>query len=252
MFTVLDVRFFDSSMHVLMKHIRSMVQHKEHAYVCITSLHGLFEAQQRKEFKNILNTADFTVCDGMPLVWLGKVMKRPNIARIYGPDLMLNVCTMAERDNIAIFLFGTTPQTLTDLSSQLRKIFPKLVIAGVYAPSFAPLTEKENKKIYRQINASGAQIVFVGLSTPKQEQWMYAAKQHIATKVFIGVGAAFDFISGSKKQAPTWMRNYGLEWIFRCIQEPERLGKRYVMILFYAAKVVGKRVMQKIRALLCM
>ncbi len=188
----------------------------------------------------------------MPLVWLGKVMKRPNIARIYGPDLMLNVCTMAERDNIAIFLFGTTPQTLTDLSSQLRKIFPKLVIAGVYAPSFAPLTEKENKKIYRQINASGAQIVFVGLSTPKQEQWMYAAKQHIATKVFIGVGAAFDFISGSKKQAPTWMRNYGLEWIFRCIQEPERLGKRYVMILFYAAKVVGKRVMQKIRALLCM
>ncbi len=250
MFTTLGIRFFDSPSGKLVERIRKMVQHNRHTYICLTSLHGVVEAQRNSAFQRILNTASATVCDGMPLVWMGKLMGRPHVTRIYGPDFMLRVCAMAEQNNMRIFLFGTTQATLTHLSFQLKKIFPKLIIAGVYAPPLAPFSKAELQKIYTLVNTSKAQIVFVGLSTPKQEQWMFFAKQHIYANVSIGVGAAFDFISGIKKQAPAWMRASGLEWFFRFMQEPQRLGKRYVVIAVYTLWFIVRSAVRKVCSLL--
>jgi len=250
MFTLLDVHFFDASASRLVDQIKSLVRHNTHAYICTTSLHGLFEAQRNSAFQQALNAADANVCDGMPLVWLGKLLGRPHVTRIYGPSLMLRVCNMAEQNRMKIFLFGTTPATLGKLSFQLKKQFPKLIIAGVHAPPFAPFTKEELTRMYRLVNASGAQIVFVGLSTPKQEQWMFHAKRHLRSNVSIGVGAAFDFISGTKKQAPVWMSNLGLEWLFRFTQEPKRLGKRYAVIWLRVLQSAVRVVVRKIRVFL--
>ena len=249
MFTLLSIHFFDRPMDALIAHIRRSVLHNDHSYVCVTGLHGLFEAQQNKDFQKILNAAGFTVCDGTPIVCLGKIMRKPDIERIYGPDLLLGVCSMAEKNNMSIFLFGTTTQTLMSLSLRLQTLFPRLIIAGSYAPPFHPFTDKEHKEMYRLINASGARIVFVGLSTPKQERWMHLAKPNISTNVSIGVGAAFDFIAGTKRQAPKWIRTIGFEWVFRLLTEPRRLGKRYAIILFNIVKVVIRKSIKKLQTL---
>lgn len=245
MFTFLSVRFFDSSMKSLVAAFTRRVSGNDHFYICATSVHGLVEAQRHQDFQHILNNAGFNVPDGMPIVWFGKKMKKQKVERIYGPKLMEKICGVAEKKRWNIFLYGTTTHTLALLSDKLKTQFPNLNIVGAYSPPFSMLKEKEKRDVYHMINSSGARIVFIGLSTPKQERWMHDARTHLRANALIGVGAAFDFIAGTKAQAPLWMQQGGFEWLFRLLQEPKRLWKRYLVNTMYFITIFFRTIFKR-------
>ena len=198
-------------------------------YVCVTSVHGIVTAMQEPDFRDILNAADVVTSDGMPVVWAMRSFGVTEQQRVYGPDLMLALCEQAARLRHRVFLYGASAETLFLLEQSLKRKFPALAIVGSFSPPFRPLTPEEDGEIVEKIRESRAEIVFVGLSTPKQERWM---SQHVRTLpgvVMFGVGAAFDFHAGRLRQAPAWMRRSGLEWFFRLAVEPRRLWKRYVL-----------------------
>lgn len=210
--------------------VKQCITQRKHAYICVTGAHGVVESTRKQQVLQAHRDASLVVPDGMPLVWLGKLLGYPNTERIYGPDLFLALCERAEKEKWRVFLYGTTDGTLQKLKERLLVKFPGLLIVGSVAPPFRPLTFKEEKTAVSKINNSKAEIVFIGLSTPKQELWMQKNSPKLKANVLIGVGAAFDFVSGTKKQAPQWMRGAGLEWVFRLLQEPRRLWYRSVVL----------------------
>ena len=200
----------------------------ERHYVCITSVHGIIESQYDDNLRRIHNNAGMVTPDGMPLVWVSRMMGLHGTDRVYGPDLMLAVCERAGQRGFSHFFYGGGPGVPERLVERLSQRYPALKVVGCYSPPFRPPTPDEDQKIVEQINSSGADIVWVGLSTPKQEHWMAAHVDKLNAVVMIGVGAAFDFNAGLKKQAPRWMRKAGLEWTFRLATEPRRLWSRYL------------------------
>lgn len=199
-------------------------------YICVTSVHGVMEARQDAELRHILNRAAIATPDGMPLVWALRSLGRKSQQRVYGPNLMLTLCERAAREQHRIFLYGSTDTVLRSLVEKLQIKYSRIRITGTYSPPFRPLTAEEETEVRRQILASAADIVFVGISTPKQEKWMARQQQHLPGVIMIGVGAAFDFHAGKVKQAPAWMQNRGLEWLFRLCTEPRRLWRRYILV----------------------
>jgi N-acetylglucosaminyldiphosphoundecaprenol N-acetyl-beta-D-mannosaminyltransferase len=143
---------------------------------------------------------------------------------------MLRLCENAARNGHRVFLYGGREETLGELRGRLQTRFPDLQIVGSYSPPFRPLTDEEDRMVERQITESGAEMVFVGISTPKQERWMYEHRGRFPGLVMIGVGAAFDFHAGRVRQAPVWMQRNGLEWLFRLAAEPRRLWQRYLLV----------------------
>jgi N-acetylglucosaminyldiphosphoundecaprenol N-acetyl-beta-D-mannosaminyltransferase len=199
-------------------------------YICLASAHPVITASQDPLVGQILNDADIAAPDGMPVVWAMRSFGVCGQQRVYGPTLMLEICLRAAMEGLRIFLYGTREETLAALSANLRKRFPGLLIAGTYAPPFRELTEAEKQDVERQIRDSDADIVFVGISTPKQERWMYEFRSRLPGLTLIGVGAAFDFHSGRIHQAPSWIQRSGLEWLFRLCVEPTRLWRRYLLV----------------------
>lgn len=198
-------------------------------YVCVTSVHGIMTSRSDPFFRRILNEADLVTPDGMPVVWAMRSFGSRRQSRVYGPTLMLALCEQAAYLGHRVFLYGAVPETLDLLTRNLQDRFPGLNIAGAYAPPFRPLTAEEDAAVIRMIRESGAEIVFVGISTPKQERWMSAHKSVLPGLVMFGVGAAFDFHAGRLSQAPAWMQRHGLEWFYRLLMEPRRLWKRYLL-----------------------
>jgi len=198
-------------------------------YVCATSVHGLVEAAQHVSFREILNGASIVTADGMPLVWLGRLIGSRGMERVYGPDLLLEVARQSVARRVRHFFYGGMPGVAQELGRQLRSRFPGLEVAGTYCPPFRPLTRAEEDDVVVRINESRADIVWVGLSTPKQERWIASLRRLLSVKVLVSVGAAFDFHSGRVRQAPLWMRRSGLEWLFRLSREPGRLWTRYAV-----------------------
>jgi N-acetylglucosaminyldiphosphoundecaprenol N-acetyl-beta-D-mannosaminyltransferase len=199
-------------------------------YICVTSVHGIVTARRDIELRTALNDADVATPDGMPVVWALRSFGARGQQRVYGPTLMLRLCEAAVRRRHRIFLYGGRPEVLTALSLKLKARYPELMIAGTYSPPFGPLTTAEDEHIKRTITDSKADLVFVGISTPKQEKWMAAHQRDFPGKVLIGVGAAFDFHAQRVRQAPGWMQESGLEWLFRLLIEPTRLWKRYLLV----------------------
>lgn len=199
-------------------------------YVCVTSVHGVVLAVLDPELRGVFNRADIITPDGVPLVWALRSFGARSQQRVYGPNLMLELCARAERSGYRIFLYGGRQEALDLLSANLKRRFPKLAIAGSYSPPFRPLTPAETEEIARRIRDSGAEFVFVGLSTPKQDRWMAQVRGLLPGMTLFGVGAAFDFHAGTLRQAPAWMQRHGLEWLFRLAMEPKRLWKRYVLV----------------------
>ncbi len=199
-------------------------------YICVASVHGVITARDDRDVSRFLNEADIVTPDGMPLVWALRSFGFRHQQRVYGPSLMLRLCESASKYGHRIFLFGGTSPSLRALSDRLQQQFPRLPIVGSYAPPFRPLTPEETEDVREQIRASDADLVFVGISTPKQERWMYENKEALPGVVMIGVGAAFDFHAGRVRQAPGWMQRNGLEWLFRLAMEPGRLWRRYVLV----------------------
>jgi N-acetylglucosaminyldiphosphoundecaprenol N-acetyl-beta-D-mannosaminyltransferase len=215
----------DDALATIDRWVHDRVQH----YVCITGVHGVMESQRDEALRQIHNRAGLVTPDGMPLVWVSHLTGRRRVERVYGPDLMLACCERSIGRGYRHFLYGGAEGVPEQLAAALRRRFPALQIAGTFSPPFRALTEAEERQIIDQINASKPDIVWVGLSTPKQERWMARHVGRLTAPVMIGVGAAFDFHAGLKKQAPRWMQRNGLEWFFRLLSEPRRLGPRYLV-----------------------
>jgi len=200
---------------------------KDYHFIAVTGMHGVTEAQRDASFKTILTAADLVVPDGMPLVWLGRYRGHDLRRRVYGPELMETFC-QSTGSKFRHFLYGGRPEVLARLSEHLREKYGVNVV-GAYAPPFRPLTACEDKEIVARIHAANPDILWVGLSTPKQERWMNEHRRNLRVPCVVGVGAAFDINSGSIGQAPGWMREHGLEWFYRLIREPRRLWRRYIV-----------------------
>ncbi len=197
--------------------------------VAVMSVHGIVLARRQPDLKSILNSADLTTPDGMPVVWAMRSFGRAGQDRVYGPALMLRLCGQAARLGHRVYLYGGRAEALSPLVWNLEAQFPGIRIAGAYSPPFRPLSPEEDRTCVARIRESAADIVFVGISTPKQERWMAAHRERLGGAVLLGVGAAFDFHAGRVKQAPVWMQRCGLEWFFRLTREPRRLWRRYIV-----------------------
>jgi N-acetylglucosaminyldiphosphoundecaprenol N-acetyl-beta-D-mannosaminyltransferase len=197
-------------------------------YVCVTGVHGVMEAQRDQAFRAILNDSFLTVPDGMPTVWVGRVRGFSHMRRVFGPDLMQEVCRKSVSTNWRHFLFGGEPGVADQLKQCLEWRFPGLKIVGTYTPPFRPLLPLEESELIALVSAAKPDIFWVGLSTPKQERFMAEYLSKLETKVMVGVGAAFDLHTGRIKDAPVWIKNAGLQWFHRLCQDPRRLWKRYL------------------------
>ncbi len=198
----------------------------ESRYVCVSNVHVTMESYDSSEYRAIVNGADLVTPDGMPLVWALRLFGVAEATRVYGPTLTEHVLERAANAEVAVGFYGATPEVLTRLLEACRRRFPHLPVAYAHAPPFRQLTPEEDALVVREMNGSGARILFVGLGCPKQERWMAAHKGSV-NAVMLGVGAAFDFLAGLKPQAPGWMQRAGLEWLFRLATEPRRLWRRY-------------------------
>ncbi len=199
----------------------------ESRYVCASNVHMLMEAWDDRSLRDVLRRADLVTADGMPIVWSQRLLGCRQAARVYGPELTLRLCERAASAQVPIGLFGSTEATLELFSERLRTRFPNLKITFALSPPFRKLTAEEDEEVTERIRASGARLLLVGLGCPKQEMWM-ASHRHRIPAVMLGVGAAFDFIAGTKPQAPQYMQRAGLEWLFRLATEPRRLWRRYL------------------------
>lgn len=197
-------------------------------YVCITGVHGVMESWRDPSLRHIHNTAGMVTPDGMPLVWMANRLGFENVRRVYGPDLMRRMTAISAERGYRNYYFGGQPGTAERLQAALTRAHPGLQVAGTFSPPFGPVSEAEDEAMVQRINAARPDIVWVGLSTPKQERWMAAHIGRLNVPVLVGVGAAFDFLAGDKRQAPAWMQRNGLEWLFRMASEPRRLAGRYL------------------------
>jgi N-acetylglucosaminyldiphosphoundecaprenol N-acetyl-beta-D-mannosaminyltransferase len=210
--------------------IDAAVEADARSYICVAAVHTVMASREDPELREAVLGADFTVPDGQPLVWALNALGHPLRERVYGPDLMELACARAAQTGRPMFFYGgreSEPDALGLLQSELLRRHPGLQIAGVYQAPFRPLSDDEADAIAETINASGAQIVWVGLGVPRQEKWMAAMRDRLTAPVLVGVGAAFDFHSGLVRQAPRSVQRLGMEWLFRLIQEPRRLWRRY-------------------------
>lgn len=198
-------------------------------YIAVTDMHSLMQAQHAAGFKEILANADLVVPDGFPLVWLGRRKGFALRRRVYGPELMERFCAETIARGHRHYLYGGAPGVAEDLAKRLTARFPGLRIAGSYCPPFRPLTREEDEEVVSRINETRPDIVWVGLGAPKQERWMAEHRGRLSASILVGVGAAFDFHTGRVAQAPRWMREHGLEWLFRLSREPGRLWRRYLI-----------------------
>jgi N-acetylglucosaminyldiphosphoundecaprenol N-acetyl-beta-D-mannosaminyltransferase len=197
-------------------------------FVTVTGVHGIMESQQDEQLKAIHRAAGMCVPDGMPTVWLGRLAGHRRMRRVYGPTLMLQLMRVSAHRGYTHFFYGGGRGVPEELRDRLVARYPGLRVVGTLSPPFRPMTASEEKALEELIGRLAPDILWVGLSTPKQERWMAAHVGKLNAKVMIGVGAAFDFITGRLPQAPAWMQQAGLEWLFRLGVEPRRLWRRYL------------------------
>jgi N-acetylglucosaminyldiphosphoundecaprenol N-acetyl-beta-D-mannosaminyltransferase len=205
-------------------------------YIAVTGMHGIAESRADVDYRRALDSADLVVPDGMPLVWLGRWHRYPLKRRVYGPELMETFCRETG-DKYRHFFYGGGPGTAERLAESLRRRYG-IVVAGTFCPPFRPLMEDEQRNVTSLVRAASPDVLWVGLSTPKQEKWMLQNRETLRVPVMLGVGAAFDFNCGNARQAPRWMQEHGLEWLFRLSTEPRRLWRRYLISIPKAAGLV--------------
>ncbi|MGE9296534.1 MAG: WecB/TagA/CpsF family glycosyltransferase [Puniceicoccales bacterium] len=201
---------------------------KRRGYVAFAVVSTVVAAQDDASLRAALNGSFLTTPDGMPLVWLGKRRGGPHVDRAYGPDALLAVCEDSLKSGASHFFFGGAEGVAEELADRLKKRFPGLNVVGTFTPPFRPLNEDEEVALVEQVAAVKPDFFWVGIGSPRQEKFMADHLGKLDTTVMLGVGAAFDFHSGRKAQAPVWMQRAGLEWLFRLITEPRRLFCRYV------------------------
>lgn len=230
---ILGTRVTATTLDRAVELLAERVRERTPAYVCVCPVHTVVEGLQRPEVRRAVNGAWLATTDGMPLVWWARRAGAGPLSRVYGPDLLRRTVTSPLHAETRHYFYGATPPVVAALVAALRRDHPGLRVAGTASPPFRDLTAAEERDALAAIDAARPDIVWVGLGCPKQELWMARVRSRLAAPLLIGVGAAFDFLSGSKPQAPGWMQRSGLEWLFRLASEPRRLWRRY---LVYNAK----------------
>ena len=227
---VLGVAISETTYDGVLETVERWIQEKQTQYVCFTPVSGIMAAERDPSVREALNGAGLTVPDGMPLVWAARHAGTHDIERVYGPDLMAAACEVAQRRGWRCFLYGGGAGVAPALRDRLQSRFPKLKIAGIRTPPYRPLTSVEMDEIASEINESQADLVWVGLSTPKQDLFMAGVVSRLSPPaVLLGVGAAFDIHAGLRRAPPRWLGPLGLFWLYRVLQEPRRLGRRYAV-----------------------
>jgi len=221
----------------------SWAQQRLSRYVCVATVNNVMESYDSPAFQGVMNGADLVTPDGMPIVWALQFLGQKDASRVYGPDLTPILLEKAAASGIPVGFYGAAQEVLDSLVARVKARNPTLDIAYSFSPPFRALSPAEDQEVIQDINDSGARMLFIGLNTPKQDVWM-AAHRGKVNAVMVGVGAAFDFMAGSKRQAPRWMMRIGLEWLFRLVTEPRRLWKRYLkhnprFVLFFALQMLG-------------
>jgi N-acetylglucosaminyldiphosphoundecaprenol N-acetyl-beta-D-mannosaminyltransferase len=225
--------------------IEGWIGKREPHYVCVTPAHGVMDCRADPELARIFNCSGLTTPDGMSIVWLLRLRGHRGVQRVYGPDLVNAVCERSLAHGWRHFFYGGEKGVADELACRLRSRFAGLEVVGTYCPPFRPLSPEEDREVAATITLARPDIVWVGISTPKKERWMAAHVNRLGVPVLIGVGAAFDFLSGRKRQAPRWLQRCGGEWLFRLANEPARLWRRYarypVFVALAGAQALGLR-----------
>ncbi len=224
---ILNVRVDATNYEDATARILGWAREARSCYVCLGTVNAIMEARASGAYQRVMRDADLVTSDGMPLVWLLRWLGVPHASRVYGPDLTPVLLAAAAKHGMPVGFYGGSQPVLAKLVETLGRRFPELKIAYSYSPPFRPLQPEEDERIIREIEAAGVRILFVGLGGAKQDYWMHAHRGRV-NAVMLGVGAAFDFLAGSKPQAPRWMQRAGLEWLFRLCTEPRRLWRRYL------------------------
>jgi N-acetylglucosaminyldiphosphoundecaprenol N-acetyl-beta-D-mannosaminyltransferase len=246
---ILGVKVSAIDMRVAIDAIFQWIERRTPQYICVTPAHSIMDCWLNPDLYPLFNNSGLTTPDGMSVVWLLHLQGYKQTKRVTGTDLMLQVLSESERTGWRHFFYGSTPETLHLLKEKITRQFPAAEIVGMYAPPFRELTPEEDEAIIARIKNAHPDILWVGISSPKQERWMAAHLHELEVPVLIGVGAAFDFVSGVKKRAPVWMQRLGLEWLYRFLSEPARLWPRYrwypLFILLSCLQLVGIDVVRK-------
>jgi len=240
---ILGMRVDLVSYENIVQQIRKWQEKDESWYVCAANVHMVMETFDAASFRKVVNDADIITPDGVPLVWLLRLKGVKTQQRVYGPTLMLHVLEMAAGENIPVGFYGGEPSTLEQLIKRMQARYPGLNAVYSCSPPFRPLSVEEDAQVISAITKSGVRILFVGLGCPKQERWMAEHRGKVPA-VMLGVGAAFNIHAGVHSQAPAWMQKVGLEWLYRFIQEPHRLWRRYLVqnprfVLLAMAELLG-------------
>lgn len=228
---ILGVGVIHSDIPSVLARMQGWIAGRRKAYVCVPDVHLIMQSQWDAELRQILNSASMTVTDGMPLVWFCRLAGHPKTQRVYGPDLLLASCEEGLAHGRRHYFYGGAEGVADALVARLKAKFPSLIVAGTYSPPFRALRPEEELAVAAEIDATSPDVVWVGLGAPKQEYWMRRFRGLLQAPLLVGVGAAFDFHSGAKPQAPKMIRSAGLEWVFRLVTEPKRLWPRYRKVI---------------------
>lgn len=209
--------------------VDALVREGGGGYVCFSTVHMVMESHYDPAYAAQVNGADLIIPDGMPVVWMQKFQGRRAAARVRANDLMIMLCSHAEKSGLKVGFYGGKPEVIDAIKERAAVDFPALQIVYAHSPPFRPLTDSEDAEITVEIDEAAPDILFVGLGCPKQETWMATHKDRLNC-VMLGVGASFDFYAGNVKESPAWLGKLGLEWLYRLTQEPQRLWRRYLIL----------------------
>ena len=225
---ILGINVSALNMTLAAQQIDEWIQNRQPHYVCVTPAHSVMDGYSHPELRKIFNSSGMTTPDGMAIVWLLHLNGQKEAGRVYGPDLMETICALSPEKGWRHFFYGGAEGVADELASRLSARNPGLQVVGVYSPPFRDLTSQEEAEITALIRQANPDVLWVGISSPSQDRWMSRFVDPLNVPVLIGVGAAFDFLSGRKQQAPRWIQRSGFEWLFRLVSEPRRLWRRYI------------------------
>ena len=212
----------------LLADITYNISHKQKKQVCITPVNSVLAAVKSEQVKTIYNNADYVLCDGMPVKWAASFLNKPIVERITGLDLLPNLVALCAKNDFSIFLLGASPGVGGKLKEVILNQYPHAKVVGVYVPPFMPtFTAEENNKMITAVNVTAPDVLLVSLTAPKQDIWIANNKEALNATLLVGIGGAFEVMAGLAKRAPKWAQKAGLEWLYRFIQEPKRLFRRY-------------------------
>jgi len=243
---ILDTLVSRLDLKETMQHFSSAIENGTRLRVAVTPVNCLLWARKNQKLREIYNSADIVTADGVPLIWASRLLNNPIRGRVTGLDLLPEFSKVAAEKQHKFFLLGASDRVAEQLADRLKEKYPALQIVGTYSPPFvATFSDEENNKMVDMVNRSGADVLWVSLTAPRQDYWIFEHFDRLNISIAVGVGAAFDVVAGNIKRAPLWMQKIGLEWFFRLSREPGRLSRRYLLEAPAFIPLILKQALQK-------